>query len=122
MSARLLDQQITSATQSTGTVSRRVWPSSGMTPKVRALIGTFARGNRACFHAADGGGYRLLSVAVATLDAINPQIAARIVAVFNGWRRLEPERQAAMRAELVRLQQLPGLSPDCGEIIARALA
>ena len=89
--------------------------------KVRALIGSFARGNRACFHAVDGSGYRLLSAAVARLDAINPQIAARTVSVFNGWRRLEPVRQALMRAELERLQAM-SLSPDTGEIVNRALA
>ncbi len=90
--------------------------------KVRALIGTFARGNRARFHEDGGAGYRLLGMAVARLDAINPQIAARTVAVFNGWRRLEPLRQAQMRTELERLKSLPELSPDTSEIITRALA
>jgi aminopeptidase N len=90
--------------------------------KVRALIGSFARGNRARFHQAGGGGYRLLGSAVAKLDAINPQIAARMVAVFNGWRRLEPSRQGLMRTELERLAALPALSPDTSEIVARALA
>ncbi len=90
--------------------------------KVRALIGTFARGNRARFHQDGGAGYRLLGSAVATLDAINPQIAARTVAVFNGWRRLEPLRQAQMRSELERLAAMPALSPDTTEIVTRALA
>ncbi len=90
--------------------------------KVRALIGTFARGNRIRFHDVGGGGYRMLSDAVARLDAINPQIAARTVSVFNGWRRLEPLRQAEMRTELERLRALPTLSPDTSEIVARALA
>ncbi|MGD9582669.1 MAG: aminopeptidase N [Lysobacterales bacterium] len=90
--------------------------------KVRALIGAFVQGNRPGFHAADGGGYRLLSAAVARLDRINPQIAARLLAAFNGWRRLEPGRQGQMRAELEQLAQLPGLSSDCAEIIQRALA
>ncbi len=90
--------------------------------KVRALIGTFARGNRIRFHEMGGAGYRMLSDAVARLDAINPQIAARTVSVFNGWRRLEPLRQAQMRTELERLRGLPELSPDTSEIVNRALA
>jgi aminopeptidase N len=90
--------------------------------KVRALIGTFARVNRARFHEDGGAGYRLLGTAVARLDALNPQIAARTVSVFNSWRRLEPTRQAQMRTELERLKSLPELSPDTSEIITRALA
>ena len=90
--------------------------------KVRALIGGFARGNRPGFHAADGSGYQLLADAVATLDPINPQIAARLVAVFNGWRRLESGRQALMRGALERLAALPELSPGTSEIVGRALA
>ncbi len=90
--------------------------------KVRALIGAFVQANRPGFHAADGSGYQLLGQAVARLDRINPQIAARLLAAFNGWRRLEPTRQALMRTELSRLAQLPGRSSDCAEIIQRALA
>ena len=90
--------------------------------KVRALLGAFARQNRARFHEASGAGYRLLGSQLAVLDAINPQIAARLAAAFNGWRRLEPNRAAMMRAELERLAALPGLSRDTSEIVSRALA
>ena len=90
--------------------------------KVRALIGAFVQTNRPGFHAADGSGYRLLGSAVARLDRINPQIAARLLAAFNGWRRLEPKRQALMQAQLVELSQQGALSRDCAEIIERALA
>jgi aminopeptidase N len=90
--------------------------------KVRALIGSFARVNRARFHEAGGGGYRLVGAQLAVLDAINPQIAARLASVFNGWRRLEPSRSALMRAELERLASVPGLSRDTSEIVSRALA
>ncbi len=90
--------------------------------KVRALPGAFARQNRARFHDASGAGYRLIGAQLAVLDAINPQIAARLAAVFNGWRRLEANRAAMMRAELERLAALPGLSRDTGEIVSRALS
>ncbi|MBP6078110.1 MAG: aminopeptidase N [Xanthomonadales bacterium] len=90
--------------------------------KVRSLLGSFARQNRARFHEASGAGYRLIGSQLAVLDAINPQIAARIAAVFNGWRRLEPSRAAMMRSELERLAAVPGLSRDTSEIVSRALA
>ena len=90
--------------------------------KVRALVGAFARANRPGFHRVDGAGYRLVGEAVRTLDAINPQIASRLTATFNAWRRLEPVRQGLMRIELERLAATPGLSNDAREIVARALA
>ncbi|MBI2398493.1 MAG: aminopeptidase N [Xanthomonadales bacterium] len=90
--------------------------------KVRALLGSFARQNRVRFHDAGGGGYRLIGAQLAVLDAINPQIAARLAAVFNGWRRIEPGRAALMRNELERLAGTPGLSRDTSEIVARALS
>jgi aminopeptidase N len=89
--------------------------------KVRALLGSFARLNRARFHEESGAGYRLLGAQLAELDAINPQIAARLAANFNGWRHLESNRQALMRAELERLAAVPGLSRDTSEIVTRAL-
>jgi aminopeptidase N len=90
--------------------------------KVRALIGAFARGNRPGFHRVDGAGYRLVGEAVRTLDAVNPQVAARLAATFNAWRKLEPVREGLMRIELERLAATPGLSNDVREIVARALA
>ena len=53
--------------------------------KARALIGSFGA-NMALFHAADGSGYRFLADQVLALDAINPQVASRIV---NAFRRLK---------------------------------
>ena len=89
--------------------------------KVRALIGSFAMGNPIAFHRPDGKGYRYLGARVAELDDINPQVAARLVAAFSRWRRLEPKRRALMEAELRRLAERPGLSPDVGEIVNAAL-
>ncbi|HET7844901.1 MAG TPA: aminopeptidase N [Xanthomonadales bacterium] len=90
--------------------------------KVRALIGAFARANRPGFHRVDGAGYRFVGEAVRTLDPVNPQVASRLAATFNAWRRLEPVRQNLMRTELERLSATPGLSNDVREIVARALA
>lgn len=88
--------------------------------KVRALIGTFGRLNRVHFHAADGSGYALYAEALQAVDALNPQVAARLCAAFNGWRRFEPTRQEAMQRTLERLLQA-GLSKDSSEIVSKAL-
>ena len=89
--------------------------------KVRALVGSFAMGNPIAFHRADGAGYGFLADMVAELDAINPQVAARLVSAFNRWRRLEPGRSELMKAQLQRLSERPALSPDVGEIVSAAL-
>ncbi len=90
--------------------------------KVRSLFDAFGRANRIAFHAPDGAGYRFMAEAVSRVDELNPQTAARLVAAFNAWRRVEPARGALMRAALQGLADKPGLSRDVSEIVARALA
>lgn len=87
--------------------------------KARALIATFGN-NMAHFHAEDGSGYRFLADQVLALDAINPQVASRIVRAFNRWKKLEPHRQALMKAELERMLASP-LSKDVYEIVYKNL-
>jgi aminopeptidase N len=90
--------------------------------KVRSLIGAFATGNPARFHAADGSGYAFLVDRVLELDPANPQIAARLLRVLARWRRYDPARQALMRAQLERVAAASGLSKDVYEIAAKSLA
>jgi len=89
--------------------------------KVRALIGAFATGNPARFHAADGSGYAFLVDRVMELDPANPQIAARLLRALARWRRYDPARQALMRAQLERVAATSGLSKDVYEIAAKSL-
>ncbi|MEE4376845.1 MAG: aminopeptidase N [Candidatus Competibacteraceae bacterium] len=89
--------------------------------KVRALIGAFCHSNPFRFHAADGAGYAFLSEQVLTLNAMNPQIAARLVGAFTRWRKYDANRQALMKAELERILATPDLSPDVYEIVAKSL-
>ncbi|MDT8439197.1 MAG: aminopeptidase N [Wenzhouxiangellaceae bacterium] len=89
--------------------------------KVRALIGSFGMHNPYAFHRADGAGYRLLAGVVAELDALNPQVAARLVSVFNRFAAFDDSRAALMRGELECLAGRAGLSPDVGEIVSAAL-
>ena len=89
--------------------------------RFRSLIGAFAAGNPAGFHAADGSGYRLVVDWLLELDAVNPQTAARLAAMFGTWRMFDEARQALMRGELERLAARPGVSRDSGEIVGRLL-
>jgi aminopeptidase N len=89
--------------------------------RFRALIGAFAAGNPAGFHASDGAGYRLVVDWLIRLDPVNPQTTARLAAGFGTWRMFDAGRQGLIRAELQRLADLPGLSRDTGEIVGRLL-
>ncbi len=89
--------------------------------KVRALIGSFCHANPARFHAASGEGYRFIGDFIRTLDPINPQVAARLVAAFSLWRRYDPPRQALMREQLQHILAIPALSRDVYEIVSKSL-
>jgi aminopeptidase N len=88
--------------------------------RARSLIGSFAGANQVRFHAADGTGYRFLADMVIALDG-NPQLAARMAASFNAWRRFDAGRRALMKAELERIAGQKPLSSDVFEIVSRAL-
>jgi aminopeptidase N len=89
--------------------------------RARALLGTFASANPSGFHRADGAGYALFAERLAQLDAINPQIAARLATAFNGWKRLEPVRREAARQAMAQLLGQPALSRNLGEILGNML-
>ena len=89
--------------------------------KVRALIGGFVSGNAYRFHQASGEGYAFLADQVITLDELNPQVAARLVAPLIQWRRYDPVRQGLMKAQLQRILDLPELSKDVFEVVSKGL-
>ncbi len=90
--------------------------------RARALIGSFANGNLGEFHLPDGSAYRFWAEQVARIDALNPQVAARIARALDRWRKFTPRHQAGMRAALEQLAATPDLSVDVREIIGKALA
>ncbi|HEX4869948.1 MAG TPA: aminopeptidase N [Moraxellaceae bacterium] len=89
--------------------------------RVRALVGQFANNNPRAFHQRDGSGYRLLLEEVERLDALNPQIAARLLGAMSSWHRFDAGLQAHARAELAHLAQR-SLSPDVRETLERLRA
>lgn len=88
--------------------------------KVRALVGGFANQNPINFHRQDGCGYRFLADIVIQLNALNPQMAARMLTPLTKWRNYAG-RAELMRAELERLAAEPALSPDVFEIVTKSL-
>lgn len=89
--------------------------------KVYALVGSFGV-NQVNFHAADGSGYRFMTEQALALDAINPQVAARMVRNFERYKRYEPGRRALMRAALEQIAAAPGISRETAEVVGKALA
>jgi len=90
--------------------------------KVRALIGAFTGQNPLNFHLADGSGYRFLADQVITLNALNPQIASRLLAPLTRWGKYDSARQALMKAELERILASGELSSDVFEVVSKSLA
>ncbi|PID35906.1 MAG: aminopeptidase N [Rhodobacterales bacterium] len=89
--------------------------------RFRAVFGALLR-HQAGFHRADGAGYRLMGARIAALDAINPQIAARLSSGFETWHRFDADRQGMMREELEKIAAKPGISKDLAEMVGRILA
>tara|TARA_R110000823_G_scaffold132777_7_gene261280 strand:+ start:5233 stop:7890 length:2658 start_codon:yes stop_codon:yes gene_type:complete len=88
--------------------------------KVRAVVGSFSTQNPVNFHRLDGEGYRFLADTALELDALNPQMAARLLTPLTKWRNYVG-RDALMCAELERLAQAATLSPDVFEVVSKAL-
>ncbi|MEH3102559.1 MAG: aminopeptidase N [Sphingomonas phyllosphaerae] len=88
--------------------------------RARALVGAFAVNQRA-FHAEGGAGYRWLTEQLLALDKLNPQTSARLLPPLGRWRRFDPVRSAAMRAELERIVATPGISKDLFEQASKSL-
>lgn len=89
--------------------------------RTRSLIGGFASGNPAAFHAADGSGYQFLAEILSDLNQRNPQIAARLIEPLIRLKRYDAGRQALMRKALEQLKGLENLSGDLYEKISKAL-
>jgi len=89
--------------------------------RARSLIGSFA-GNQWAFHRSGGEGYAFLADMILALDAINPQVAARLIPPLGRWRRFHEDRASLMRGELERILKVPGLSKEVYEQASKSLA
>ncbi len=89
--------------------------------RVRALLGMFCSANPLCFHHHSGAGYQVLGRYIEKLDAMNPQIAARMCIPLTRWKRYDAVRQKQMKMQLQRLLALPELSNDVSELVSKSL-
>ena len=96
------------------------WWKPGNPNRVRAILGSFQRGNPRGFHRTDGAGYRLVAEQLPALDAATPQVAARLLGGFEGWRRLAEPLRTQARATLAALEGRLD-SPDCRDLLVRLL-
>lgn len=88
--------------------------------KVRSLIGAFCGQNHVNFHKLDGSGYEFLADRVMELDALNPQVAARLLTPLTRWKKYSSERQALMQAQLQRIKSTGNLSRDVFEVVEKS--
>ena len=88
--------------------------------RVRSLWGAFGA-NPTGFHRADGRAYAAFRDRLATIDASNPMVAARLATTFRTWRQLETTRREAARNALIELRDRKGLSSDLRDIVSRTL-
>ena len=89
--------------------------------RARSLLSVFA-GNSVHFHSKDGQGYEFVADNILELDALNPNVSARMASVFSQWKRFDKHRQELMKKQLNRIRDKEGLSKDTFEVVSRCLA
>ena len=89
--------------------------------KVRAVVGAFSMHNTPNFHAVDGSGYAFLADKVIELDALNPQMAARMLSPLTRWQRFDLHQQEMMQRQLKRIKNSGELSADLFEVLEKSL-
>lgn len=90
--------------------------------KVRSVIGAFCNGNPWHFHAEDGSGYAFLAEQVLHLNALNPQIASRLLTPLTRWQKYAPAVAERMLRALRQVNAAENLSPDVQEVVLKSLA
>jgi len=89
--------------------------------RARALVFQFCLNNPRAFHAESGEGHRFWAEQVLALDALNPEIAARLARGLEQWTRYTPALRQSMQTALVGVRQHSGLSRNVTEIVSKAL-
>ncbi|MEO2178237.1 MAG: DUF3458 domain-containing protein, partial [bacterium] len=89
--------------------------------RMRSLVVAFGFINTVNFHNKDGSGYEFLADCVIELNALNPQMAARVLSPLTRWRKYDDERQKLMKRQLDRILAIEDLSPDVFEIASKSV-
>ncbi len=90
--------------------------------RARSVIFSYCSANPGAFHRADAAGYVFWSERVIELDAINPQVAARLARALDRWKKLAEPWRTAAREAIARVAARAELSNDVREVVTRALA
>jgi aminopeptidase N len=90
--------------------------------RARSVIFSYCSANPGAFHRSDAAGYVYWSDRVIELDAINPQVAARLARALDRWKKLAEPLRGAAREAIARVAAKPDLSNDVREVVTRALA
>ena len=90
--------------------------------RARSVVFSYCSGNPGAFHRADAAGYVFWSERVLELDAINPQVAARLARALDRWSRLAEPYRSAAREAIARVAARADLSNDVREVVTRALS
>jgi len=89
--------------------------------RVRATLGGLVGSNPQTFHQPSGSGYRFFTEQIMAIDKVNPQIAARLLGVFDIWRKLDLQRQTHIKNELARIRSANDISKNTLEIAGKML-
>jgi aminopeptidase N len=89
--------------------------------RVRSVIHAFCMNNPASFHQQDGSAYIFWANSVLALDAINPQVAARLARALDRWKHFAEPYQKHMLLALKQVAASQTLSADVREVISKAL-
>jgi len=90
--------------------------------RARSVIFSYCSANPGAFHRPDAAGYVFWGDRVIELDAINPQVAARLARALDRWKKLVEPLRSAAREAIARVAARPDLSNDVREVVTRALA
>jgi aminopeptidase N len=90
--------------------------------RARSVIFSYCSANPGALHRPDAAGYVFWSDRVIELDAINPQVAARLARALDRWSKLAEPYRSAAREAIARVAARPDLSKDTHEVVTRALS
>ena len=89
--------------------------------KIYDLFFRFGYDNLSGFHAKSGQAYEFLVDQILEIDSRNPQVAARLVSIFNHWKKFDSNRKDLMKTQITRIVETKNLSNNVFEIASRAL-
>lgn len=89
--------------------------------RARSVLMSLCLMNPGAFHRLDAAGYVFWADRVMEINAINPQLAARLARAMDNWQQLAEPYQSAAKTAIERVAARPDLSPDVREVVTRAL-